>query len=665
MAGDGLTAAERLELAELEELEMLEAKYGGDTMAENVKAFASGVPKGALDTLNFLGSANYYNPFSPSTFMNDRIYDDAQHEVDTLKGLLYEPQDQSERVLGSAGEFLGGDLVTMGAGKLLSAGRRGAQAATTWMGQKGDDLLRALTDNPKRQLMASVSGGLGAGVAREHTDSPYVELAAAMFGASMPDLISGSTGRLARLTSGGKAAHAQQQAGEALRGVVDDSFGPTLENALLQQADEPLGMYRSTAELTGDVGMAQLEKELASTGSRGTRYAARAADRAESRDSLLDALSPSSRVDTEELGDQLRSRGESVHKQMRAREEKIWSKFPRYEPIGVGPFQDDVARLVDERRGFGTNRLHSSIKKPITDLLSGVDPNMPEELGKGVLSSGALQDIRSELMAQLRDANLTPQDREVATAVINGIEDIFNKQLSGKSKGIWDAARGATRERAEMFSQRTSGGKLLDQRIGSDNILDKVVRGSRRSVKELRSAIDNDPDLLNDVKRAIIDDSRLRDADGVLTPAKVKRFLDTKGNGLRELFGEKHYKQMQQIADDLKSEASVQKLASFASKGQSATAQKLKTSSFLQRQLTGNMPGGGLAEEVISQIRQRHGNKLQERVNELLFEAAMNPRMAAELLKQPTPERLSLLQRWLIPMLLNESTRGGQAQREE
>lgn len=97
---------------------------------------------------------------------------------------------------------------------------------------------------------------------------------------------------------------------------------------------------------------------------------------------------------------------------------------------------------------------------------------------------------------------------------------------------------------------------------------------------------------------------------------------------------------MEVVLDDLTSEASVPDIAQYASRGQSATQQRITVAGVAKDLIEGKSKGGGVVSQLVQNIGAAIGAKNRAAKRELVFEALMNPEVFKDLILRPTPKNI-------------------------
>jgi len=559
---------------------------------DSAKNFGSGVVEG---TTGMLGLAADLNPFQPG---GPRLNFPVSQAVSSTIDPLLAEKDPQYRYARTIGNFAA-PVPIKGAntlGSLLTGVLSGVSA------QGAEDL----TGDKK---VAPLIGAVGVGGAVSAASNIGSLLERALIGSSADEVLGSAASSFKEVT-----------------GLTPDDLAKV--NALPTNELEAL---QTTAERTGNAGVAQLEKTLGGRlGDNANIYADLDRRRNLARRTLFNSGSSVDSVNKEGLGSALIDAAESTQSKMQRNSSEFWAGVPREESIPIQGVKDPLKELLAKRtKGLPIN-------SKVEDLVSQVTK---EE--SGVLNSGGLQDIRADALSLLRDRELTGFERKLLTELTDKIDNSMASGLSEKSYQTWKAARQSTAAEKEAFRKGTVGGYLTSDNARVSNVLDKVFKGDKQAVAELKTAIGNDDSLLEQVKRGVLD-MVPKDAQGNLTSDKMRRFVDSNETAIKELFGEGYYGNLQKISKDLKSQAGVADLGFKASKGNSTTAQKSTVAGALQDVITESLVPGisGRFSGVIEAIKQGAGLRDAKAVEDLLFKAALDPKFAEQLSRAPTNRRM-------------------------
>ena len=575
-------------------------------LGSSIKQSLSGLAEGGINTL---AMASDYLPWNlPETILTNvqkgRYFGgptmDKAQEVLAPVVSAQDPKYRAERTISN---FVGGNLAMPGGGIPMKV----ATGVGGGLGQVvGENLTKGGEDNVWDKIVPlafSVAGAMGPQAAGDFMNSAY-----SLFRSATPAEIKGS------------AAHLIQN---DLGIAPEEIAAPMIANP----SDE-MSALKSTAELTQNARMAQLEKNIASEGEPSQIYAQRAADREAARMATLRGDLPA--VNKGGLGRDLNKAAIATDAAMTAEQKALWKGFPRYESIDIPEGQVAVAEVLGNKQAglFPTG----DAKKLLDQFLKMPDQNA---------TSGALQDLRSDALKLMRTKDLSNIEVQALSEMNGHIEAAMDRGLTGKAYDQWVKARDATRLQAETYGQGTAGNALLQKSTKPQSRLASALTGEEESIFELANATGNNPALMQKVKRGFVDSIKT-DTDRQLTQNKMKDFLDANEGASKALLGEKHHSALERIYEDLKSENSVGKIAFRSSKGNSVTSQRSTVAGAIDKLIAESVtPGtGGALGLIIDAIKQTVGVKNAGAVKDLIFRAAMEPSFALELSLAPTTTRI-------------------------
>jgi hypothetical protein len=533
------------------------------------------------------------------------------------------PGYEYERTLG---QFVlpGAPMKAAGMGLKAVANSGKAANLANWLIQQG---------GVKAGLSSVFAGGAAQATENATGNKGLLPLGAAIVAGNIPAAATGLWGLGRSIFSGATPEEVIGSAASALKEATGLD-AKTIREAVDKLPKDRLSGFKTTAEITDNAAMAQVEKELAKTGEQANFYVNQAKAREAAREGMLNRLSGAKAVNPEGLGSDLITKAGKVKGEMNEAAEQLWNKFPRFEELDVTPYRSAVMKVVAEKQ--------AGLVQDLVNQFGKVD----EETGKAFVTSGALQDIRSDALTLSREKNLMNHDKKILAALQSETDQAAKAGLSGDAYKLWREARAATSKTAETFKKGTAGGSLMRSDLRPSNALENVFKGDTKSIIDLRKAIGNDPELLDQVRRGVLD--MIPRAQTGLTPAKVENFLAANAGAARELFGKEGYDAIRRVAKDLKSQANVNELANYASKGQSATSQKGTVAGVLSQIIVDKTEKiGGTLGSVISGIKAITDRGDTAKVRELLFRAAMDPATAIKLAEAPTTERVVSAAQWL------------------
>lgn len=614
---------------------------GGWNIPDAAKQFGSGAVRGALSTVGMLGDASSFifgggaprgkGPFQYSTQMQE------------MSEPYLAKKDPKYRYSEMAGEFAGPSAMVRGIGRLGKAAGMAPEVLKT-LGKFGSNT----------NIGLDVASGLGAQGATDLTGETVISPIVGAVGARAAGtgLIEGAKA-IGRLFSGANDNRVMQTAAHTFQDYT--KLTPEeIQAGIARGADDPLFQYKTTPEITQNAPMAQLQQELTSSGDGAAKLATENKARLKAQNAIVNSGSTVGSVNREGLGTELVNKANQTQASMEELAKTKWNSFPRLEPIDVSAQQLEVGAILDSKQAGLFPK--GDAKDLVDQFLGGVEQ-------RGVLTSGELQEIRSDALALLRDKpTLRPIEKRLLAAVADGADNAVKANGTPETYSGWKSARDATSTERDVFGQGKAGGSLIDQRSRPSQVLENSFKGDTQGVNEVKAAIGNDPQLLEKYKRGVLNLMKT-DAQGELTTNKVKTFLDANEGGIKALYGEEYHSNLQKVLADMRSADSVADLATEASKRQSQTAQKLSTSGAITRMLTSKMVPGvsGPLASVAEGIRESLGNSAKAKVEKLLLKAVFDPEFAAILAGAPTEGRVMSVLQHLKQMISNTAGSGVRA----
>lgn len=614
---------------------------GGWNLPDAAKQFGSGAVRGALSTVGMLGDASSFI-FGGGASKGKGPFQFSNQIQEVSEPYLAE-RDPKYRYSEMAGEFVGPGAAARGVSMLGKA----AGAAPGLMGALGK-----FGSNTNMALDAA--SGLGAQGATDLTGETVISPIVGAVGARA----AGTAGieglkAIGRLFSGANDNRVMQTAANALQDYT--KLTPEeIKAAIAKGADDPLFQHKTTAEITQNAPMAQLQQELTASGDGAARFNTENKARLKSQNAIVNSGSTVSAVNREGLGSELVGTARKTQEDMLEAAKNKWDAFPRHEPIDVSRQQLEVGSILDSQQGG---------LFPKGDTMDLVNQFLGGEEQSGILTSGKLQEIRRDAMDRLRNlTNPKPIETRLLAAMVKGADEAIETTGKPETYAKWKSAREATSTERDIFGQGKAGGSLIDSRSRPSEVLENSFKGDTQGVNEVKSAIGNNAQLLEKYKRGVLNLMKT-DAQGELTTNKVKTFLDANEGGIKALYGEEYHSNLQKVLADMRSADSVGDIASEASKRQSQTAQKLSTSGAITRLLASKMVPGvsGPLASVAEGIRESLGNSAKAKVEKLLLKAVFDPEFAAILAGAPTEGRVMSVLQHLKQMISNTAGSGVRA----
>jgi len=550
---------------------------------------------------------------------------------------LPEP-DEQYRYSRTIGNFVGPGMAAKGTAKVIGSA---APKLASFLAKQGG----------RTAQTSALGGALGSQSAEDATgDSAIAPLIGSVFGAASPSVFANlyKTGR--SVFKGASQAEIRGSAAKALQELTDLT-PQQIDDAIKNMPDDQLGALMTTAELTDNAGMAQIEKTLGGKPEFAQLYNNRSAVRDAARENTIDSISPVSGINREGFGSKIIDQAGRVADDMQEGADAIWQSVPRNMDIRVRPQQAGLARILESRKGGLTP--NSKVRTLADQFL-----NKGAERG-GILESGALQDIRSDALSLMRDANLTPFEQRILSKIQQGADEAMELGLTGPDYERWTDARAFTKQKAETFGRGTAGGYLTSSNARPATAFKTIMKGDSKAIKDFRAAVANDPAILEEAKRAFVD-LIPRDRNGLITANAMKKFLASNEGAIDELLGKEHAKNLGRVLEDLRSEASVAQKGFAASKGGSVTAQRQSVADIIKTSVgEAATPGArGPFSSAINALMSAAETNNTAAIEDLLFKAALDPFMAKQLAETATDQNVMNLIDRLVKTVKDGATEG-------
>jgi hypothetical protein len=550
------------------------------------------------------------------------------------------PENATERVVNRMGRGLTSLATGMGAAQ--SAAGLGPAAAT---------LSSAITSNPGSQVSAVLGMDAGGGMATEmYPDSPVADLVGSAAG-GVGGLAAHELARyginVARAAASPVTRPGQERiVGTAIRETAQNP-GALQDRLATGQREIVPGSLRSTAEVANDPGLMQLERGVRSIGPReGAEFALRDASRNAARGAAIESMAP--RLDQSAAGDIVRER---LTRSLRNSAEDVSRAYRAVDPnagaIPGRPIWETAARAVNDMYGRATH----GAPQELVDIIN--------RLRAETFSVGDLQAMIRETgniagQAQVRnDGMLARTAGAVRQALQGALDDAAASGAQGLSPVDTAALRVGSalrRNQGAVFDEGATGRVLDTNQFGrpimpTENVPRTLMAGPT-AIRQYEAAAGADPVARQAMQGAFVD--RLRraietttpDAQGnpVLSPARFHNLLRDNREQARILFGAEGVQHLESIARDFTSRQMVDNVGRAIG---SNTVQNFSTAAVI-RAVTGGMidPARFETNPLLKPLRwlYRGGD---QRIQELLAEAMLNPDLAARLVNNATPENVS------------------------
>lgn len=553
---------------------------------------------------------------------------------------LPQPENATERMVGRVVQDVTGAMVPAGA-----AARLPGQVA------------QAVAARPGLQLTGAVGSGLGAGGAREvMPDSPTAEVVGSLGGGAAGLAAHGGanlTAAIGRaLINPLYASGRERIVGDALTRMAQNPRG--LADSLTRNPTEIVpGSPRSTAEVSGDVGLMQGERAVRSMDPRaGAEFALRDAQRNAARGTAMERMAPGGGMDLQEGGNVLRERLAVQHRNSR---QQVRAAYQGVDADGSAvfsgqPIYDRAAPIVAEMYGRST-------KGTPPELADIVQRFRAERL-----SFGDLQAVDRELGSIAGQASVKGDNTLAATA--GRLRETITAALDDPASGFradqrvrYLVAKTLRSNQGATFEEGAVGRATDMNQFGRYTMPAERVPGTVMSgptaIRQLEAAVLGDPRARVAAQRSFVTMMRdsiqnaTPDAAGQLTDsaAKFHRFLADNGDTARILFGRDGSQTLGRIARDFTSRQMVDNAGRAAG---SNTFQNLSTAGLLSAVSGGTVnPTNALASNLARPLQWLYGLGTETMIRELMTEAMLNPALARQLAARATPANVAMTARML------------------
>lgn len=582
---------------------------------EGLKQFGSGAVEGSLGLLGLgvdaLGNAILGPPSEPTleTLMPASTLASKISQSVTAKPVESGPL----KWVRTGGEFIGPSAVLGAAKKLFG------------LATKAPSIIRTLTSD--------VAGATGAEVG-EYFGGDVGRLFGGGAGQMVIPLGKNVGGAVRDVATGPATKQVEGTAGKILRentGLTPEALTEATSKRKELAARLPADKFRTTAELTKDPNLAQIELVSTMEGQPHAAYTQRKALREEARNATIDKMSRTKAVNPEKLGSDLMDAANKNMEGQRDVASKYWTKH----------VEDVVVDITDDTKELKGILPKSSRGSPLNaDTLKLVDDFSAPS---GKLTTEELQQIRSKALEKNRaGTELTSYDKKVRSWIADKARFYLEADPN------WAKGTEKTASMYKVFKtgkSPTVGGILVGKNTRASNALQKVFKGDAQSAKELKSAIGNAPQVLEDYKRGVLDTLK-RDSSGSLTLDKTQKFFRANKNHLTEILGPEHSRNFQRVVNNLASEGSVQRLATTSTGKQSMTGQVSAINSAMDVIVKGAgnpflwriSPTAAYLSRILGGLSEKSGKAGVTKLKEVLAAAAMEPEYAKMLLEAPSKQ---------------------------
>ncbi len=505
-------------------------------------------------------------------------------------------------------------------------------------------------------------------------------------------------GKLERLVK--NAAKPATEAGQRLVAknileTIDPELQVKLDEGLNAAALDDFAQYKNTAEIADSPALSTAEQALAT---QDPAFAAilteKALARNLAREAAIEKVAPPSIIPDEVFGSLLKEKlvkkAGTVKEAIsglyeKAAESAVDSNIPLYKT------KQEIYASKNKYFGEGAGAMPSELNALFDDLQSAKSNVNGKVVGSKPYEY--LQNMRSRASELAYKYKVSGDKRAsaVASDITKSIDNSImkaattGKGLSPEAAAAWLAGKESFAKMKQTFEQGDVAKVFKAKNPLKDSaVLDTILRDPEAAAS-FKTAIGNDPIVNSAVKGQII--TRLIEkstsaSDGQLLNNKFNTFLNDKSGQMSKFFEPKHLKDLQKIADDLKSVEQIKAKGRLQMKGGSDTASKLNVAQYLKDSITKElglnstiakaagkiasnrlargavgagvgaslfgMPGA-VAGTIIGEGASGLLNKYTGRINQMIMEAAANPEFAADLLKTPNKAVVSKIEGYLAP----------------
>lgn len=570
--------------------------------------------------------------------------------LETIGLVGSKPRGQAERVARTAGEFAGSTIGTLGSGTALK------------VGQKAPALASFITQQPVTQIVGSTAGGTAGGIAKEIApESPTAQIAASAIAdilASAGTQVSGQVGKRTARAIGEafkpSKASVKSTAKEALIDIAqDENLGAKLADAI----DDP---FVTTAEVSKNPNISALEKQLGQRPENAPRMAGRALARQERREGLIGSKLKGKPQTKAQAGEVIR---EGLEKQAAefgdefkfgkvTKQGKVSEAFEKAKLNDTGVFLFDIKKEVKKEVENLFGKKGRKMSSETRELVSQVMDDQRELWSLDDVQR--IQGFAGDLATDLAEKQKTRRDSRLAAFIKGRFDDAIEKNIDANlnQPGLVDGAenlRAANKVRTEQATRFETGvskdilkGKFKGEvRIPDEEIVSKAT-SSPKNARNIVRGLGSDKESLTSLQRATVEKlvTESKDAGGEITRAKFVKNLKDRKAVLEELrLSDKQIEALEFVANDLQSEAKGQKLAAFASRGNSGTQQFQSFADFFTATVNSKAAQFVPAASWLGSLAEFVASKKAKQVEALLMEAVLDPRFADDLLSAPTPAK--------------------------
>lgn len=442
--------------------------------------------------------------------------------------------------------------------------------------------------------------------------------------------------------------------GNLLRDVATQPDAPV-------QAAPLSGMPLTLGQATNDPGILALERtvQMSSPETQGMFQGARTQQNQAVRDALQGLSQP--HVLPEEASTALRGHLDDALGQARAQENALWQAI---DPTGQATVPTDTLKQEVDQYVQGLSKTRRQfLPQNLLDIVQGFRPQEPlqEHL-----------DLNSALGAEIRKLH-AGGDYNAANAVsgLKGVvqQHIDNLPISDPAVAQrYQQARAFSRDLNQAFTQNPLGRILGTDGSGAERVnpsqtaAQLIQPGQPEKLDALLQAVGKNPDALQAARtyfiNSIMPKIQMAGTDGqgdnLINGARLQKTLYAYHSTLPKLFSPAQQQMLRAIED---SAAMAERTARAGLPGGSDTYAKLAGQSFMDHivgKWLGHSTGLGLPLKMVQMLYAAP----QERINALVRDAILDPKLGKQLMLKATPGNANLLSPRLLPYLDTAASAG-------
>jgi hypothetical protein len=590
------------------------------------------------------GAPDYFQPAAPQL-------------ADALG--LPKPETPNERTIDRVGQAVFSTLPTMGAGAALQTGRAGAQIAPS-MAQRAGALL---AERPVLQGASAAASGLGQAAGERAGFGPGGQIAMSLAGGMVP--VAAASGGVAagRALSGGRTL-IDTQTGPGRRRIAGQILNRTVADrdaalaGLQNNAAEIVpGSLPTTAQASGDRGLAVLEKGLASSGPAGAalqeRYLAQGAARQAAIRQGLEAQAPyGGTMPTEGVGRVVRNAFDENYGTARQATRQAYDDI---DPDGLLRFDlRPLAASFSDAIGAGR---FTDVPAPVSSLMGKINAAVrSKKKNSGLATYRDLQDMRTILTDLAETAAVTGDapTRRIASGMKSRLDDFLETNMPPEFADRFNAAKNLRIQQGLDFESGANipltrrGDTLEGQRIATSAIPGNYFGTGQEGYEAARAfqrSMAGRPEPARAMQDYVVSQalSGATDANGAINLNRLTNWTRARQPALRQM-GMADMAALPAVRQDLARSQAAQNLAGVRG---SPTAQNLSTQEIVNSIIgdTRISADTGAVESIGKSILTAVPRAATERLGQFFFgpaneairanllDAMVDPNLAAQLMQ--------------------------------